>query len=70
LLESFEQWTWALDEEYGIDYRKAFDTVPHRKLLLKLRNYEFTDKYINCIKNFPYETLQGKIQDAMFDYAR
>ena len=34
LLESFELWTEALDSGYGLDilyldYRKAFDTVPH-----------------------------------------
>ena len=57
LLESFEQWTRALDEGYGIDvvyldYRKAFDTVPHKRLLLKLRNYGFTEKYIKWIENF------------------
>ena len=36
LLEAFEEWTKALDDGYGIDviyldYRKAFDSVPHKK---------------------------------------
>jgi len=40
LLESLEAWTKALDEGYGIDviyldYRKAFDTVPHLRLIEK-----------------------------------
>jgi len=35
LLESLEQWTQALDNGYGVDilyldYRKAFDSVPHQ----------------------------------------
>ena len=35
LLEALENWTKALDEGYGLDvvyldYRKAFDSVPHR----------------------------------------
>jgi len=42
LLEVFEHWTTCLDEGYGVDvvyldYRKAFDTVPHQRLLTKLR---------------------------------
>ena len=41
LLESFESWTEFLDEGYVIDviyldYRKAFDTVPHKRLLTKI----------------------------------
>jgi len=44
LLESFEVWTDALDCGYGIDilyldYSKAFDTVPHCRLLLKFQGY-------------------------------
>ena len=57
LLESFEEWTRALDEGYGVDvifldYRKAFDTVPHRKLMKKLKNIGLTDKHLNWIRNF------------------
>ena len=41
LLESLEQWTQALDRGYGVDvlyldYRKAFDSVSHKRLLYKL----------------------------------
>ena len=57
LLESFEMWTRAVDEGYGLDiiyldYKKAFDTVPHRRLLYKLKTYGITDKYIDWIKGF------------------
>ena len=39
LLETLEKWTEYLDAGYGLDvvyldYRKAFDTVPHRRLLI------------------------------------
>jgi Reverse transcriptase (RNA-dependent DNA polymerase) len=48
LLESFEVWTEALDCGYGLDnlyldYRNAFDTVPHRRLLLTLQSYGISD---------------------------
>ena len=42
LLEVLEHWTSSMDEGYGVDviyldYRKAFDTVPHQRLLAKLK---------------------------------
>jgi ribonuclease P/MRP protein subunit RPP40 len=57
LLESFESWTRALDEGYGLDiiyldYRKAFDTVPHQKLLLKLRSFGMPEEIVNWIAAF------------------
>jgi len=41
LLEAFEKWTEYLDAGNGtdiiyLDYTKAFDTVPHERLLTKL----------------------------------
>ena len=35
-----------------LDYKKAFDTVPHKRLLYKVRKYGFEDIYINWIKDF------------------
>jgi len=40
LLQSFEEWTKALDEGYRLDviyldFRKAFDSVPHGQLIRK-----------------------------------
>ena len=43
LLETLEDWTEALDSGYGLDillpydYQKACDTVPHKRLLSKLK---------------------------------
>ena len=57
LLVTLEEWTEALDEGYGIhaiflDYKKAFDTVPHRRLISKLRGYRANGKLLQWIENF------------------
>lgn len=57
LLETFEEWTKALDEGYGIDvvyldYRKAFDTVPHGRLSRKLASYGIDGKLQKWIADF------------------
>ena len=57
LLEVLDKWTEALDEGYSIDcvymdYAKAFDTVPHRRLLHKLSKYEINPKAVSWIENF------------------
>jgi len=56
-LTNFKSWTRALDEGYGIDviyldYRKAFDTVPHQKLIYKLSQIEITGKALVWVKEF------------------
>jgi len=57
LLETFEAWTRILDEGYGLDvifldYCNAFDTVPHRQLLEKLRLGGIAGRLLNWIKAF------------------
>ena len=44
LLEIFEDWTIAVDQGYGVDvvyleYSKAFDSVPHHRLISKPEVY-------------------------------
>ena len=52
-----ENWTKALDEGYGLDvvyldYRKAFDSVPHRRLIEKLKTFGIKGKLIHWLDNF------------------
>ena len=44
LLETLEIWTSAMEEGYGVDviyldYQKALDTVPIKRLMQKLKGY-------------------------------
>jgi len=57
LLEVFEHWTRCLEKAYGIDviyldYRKAFDTVPHQRLLTQLEHVGVGDRLMKWIESF------------------
>ena len=57
LLETLESWTNLLEESFGIDivyldYRKAFDTVPHKRLLEKIRGLGLGSVISTWIENF------------------
>ena len=57
LLETFEAWTRLLDAGIGIDviyldYRKAFDTVPQRRLLIKLQKLGIEGRLLKWIEAF------------------
>jgi len=51
----FPFWDSLVDEVCGIhaiffDYRKAFDTVPHGRLISKLRGHGVKGKFLKCIE--------------------
>ena len=57
LLKVLDEWTEALDSGDIIDciymdYAKAFDKVPHRRLVSKLSAYGLSDEILNWIKSF------------------
>ena len=41
-----------------LDFKKAFDTVPHQRLLRKLKVYDVTGKFLEWIRDF----LSGRRQ--------
>jgi len=62
-MESFNQWTAALDQEYAVDifyldYQKAFDTVPHRRLIKMLNSYGVSGKPLLWISDLLHERKQ------------
>jgi len=57
LLSTLEDWTLALDQGFGVDvayldFTKAFDSVPHRRLFQKLASYGFGGKLLSWLKGF------------------
>ena len=64
LLYAIESWTRAIDEGNVIDVcyldiKKAFDTVPHKRLLEKLRSYGIKGRIHDWIKNFLADRKQS-----------
>ena len=57
LLKVLDEWTQAIDEGDIVDvvycdFQKAFDTVPHKRLLAKLEAYGITGQTLKWIKSF------------------
>jgi len=52
-----DDWTNALEDSYSVDvlylnYRKAFDSVPHGRLIIKLRAYGIQGKLLSWIESY------------------
>ena len=57
LLVTIKKWQQNLDNDLPtdvayMDFRKAFDAVPHERLLYKLNRYGISGKLLNWIRNF------------------
>ena len=57
LLNVLDDWTEALDNDHIIDiiytdFQKAFDSVPHKRLLSKIKSYDIEGNILNWIKYF------------------
>jgi hypothetical protein len=73
LLKTIEDWTVALDTNSGthihavfLDWSKAFDKVPHSRLLSKLKHYGIEGNLLRWFENF----LTGRTQRVQFGGAR
>ena len=63
LIETLEKWTSMLDHNDNIDilycdFKKAFDTVPHHRLMLKVRSLGIGGKIEKWIQDFLTERRQ------------
>ena len=63
LLRVLDKWTEALDDGLSVDciymdYQKAFDTVPHRRLLNKLDAYGIGTETIDWIRHYLVDRKQ------------
>jgi hypothetical protein len=57
LLQVFDRWSEIIDEGGNIDnmyldFAKAFDTVPHHRLIVKLQSYGIGGRVLDWINNF------------------
>ena len=64
LLSLLNHWTDILDSGHTIDviyldFKKAFDTVPHIRLLPKVHSYGFRDPLLGWLKSFLIGRRQG-----------
>ena len=49
-----------------LDFRKAFDTVPHKKLLIKLKAYGINGDIAACIEDFFSNRKQRVVVNSSF----
>ena len=71
LLTVLEDWTSAVDKGYGVDvayldFSKAFDSVPHQRLIQKLSSYGFSGKLLLWIKSFLSNRHQRVVLNGSF----
>ena len=57
LIEAFDEWTLHLENKRPVDviyvdFRKAFDTVPHERLLIKLKSLGVSERLLRWIRDF------------------
>ena len=71
LLDVFDDWVKAYDEGFQIDtiyldFKKAFDSVPHRRLLVKLKEYGFDGTLLKWIEDFLKDRRQRVVLNGNY----
>ena len=75
LLETLESWSRILDNGFGIDviyldYRKAFDTVPHNRLISKLQGCGIDGPLLHWIRAFLADrSMRVMVNDSSSSWA-
>ena len=69
LLSTFEEWTSALDQGFSIDgifvgYSKAFNSVPHQRLIAKLKTLGVRGKLSLWLLNFLSNRFQRVVMNG------
>ena len=70
LLLCMEEWTNLLEQGYAFDvvntdFAKAFYSVPHKRLLVKLKNFGIKGNVLNWIDSFLTDRKQCVIVEGM-----
>ena len=63
LLKILNDWTESMESKFStdciyLDYQKAFDSVPHRRLISKLRSYKINESLVRWVKNYLQDRSQ------------
>ena len=71
LLESFQDWIHSADGGFGVDiiyldYKKAYDSVPHRRLLHKLEGYGVSGNLLSWLTDFLNQRYQRVTVDGAY----
>ena len=54
---------------FYLDFQKAFDSVPHHRLMVKLRNYGITDNTLNVVSDFlSARSFTVKVGDSFSEF--
>ena len=64
------EWTAALDEHYAVDviyldFKKAFDSVPHQELLTKIKSYGIEGNIFKWLSSFLHNRLQRVVLNGV-----
>ena len=71
LLESINDWSLSLQNRCGVtiayvDFAKAFDTMPHEKLLFRLKSYGVDGCLLAWLRNFlSQRTLATRVGSSL-----